>query len=238
MKRVLFLTGYTDNYLPILDPDGVDDTMGSVYETTLPSKLKYVEKHGYDFLSIRNFGQEKTPAPDEKFNNPTRDLGFIRITRTLQMLQFYDVVMWIDADSLLTNQDVSVDDIIGEHKEPFIASHDWSRTSYISSGNFIVQNTDKLDEFSEIFYNIAHAFPEEQSTINFIHSDPKNNGLIKIVDHKFLNSVPTREMYGECWNSRGNIICNWTDESFLLHLTGVTNKIRHQILTDYFGKFL
>ena len=154
------------------------------------------------------------------------------------MLQFYDVVMWIDADSLLTNQDVSVDDIIGENKEPFIASHDWSKTNYVSSGNFIVQNTDKLNEFSEIFYNIAHAFPEEQSTINFIYSKSQDNGLVKIVDHKFLNSVPTREMYGKSWEGRKDIVCNWTDQSFLLHLTGITNKTRHQILQDHFKAFL
>jgi len=238
MKNTLLLTGYTDSYRDIFDPNHKDDTIESVFDATLPSKLSYVKKHNYDIMCVRNFEGASGVEKNESFNNPTRDLGFARIAKTFQMLQFYDIVMWIDADSLITNQESSIENIIGDANQPFIASHDWSTKNYISTGNFIIQKTDGIQDFANAFYGIASNFPEEQSTVNWIYSNMNQSKHIKVVDHKYLNSVPSREMYSESWRGRKHIISNWKEGSFLLHLTGVDNKTRNRILKDYFGKFL
>tara|TARA_Y100000385_G_C12976699_1_gene586485 strand:- start:370 stop:1053 length:684 start_codon:yes stop_codon:yes gene_type:complete len=227
MKNILLLTGYTDNFRDLWDPDRKDDTIESVFDATLPSKLSYVKKHSYDIMCVTTF-----------HGDSPRELGFSRMIKTFKMLQLYDIVMWIDADSLITNQDCSVEDIIGEANQPFIASHDWSSKDYISTGNFIIQKTEGVDDLFKSFYEIANNFPEEQSTINWIYNNANQSKHIKVLDHKYLNSLPTREMYSDSWNGRPDIISNWEEDSFLLHCGGVSAKTKNKILRDYFGKFL
>tara|TARA_R110000824_G_scaffold113755_1_gene263754 strand:+ start:818 stop:1537 length:720 start_codon:yes stop_codon:yes gene_type:complete len=237
-KRTLLLTGTTDMYRDVFDPDHKDDTVESVFDVTLPSKQKYSKLHGYDIMCLRSFGVDNSIPSDDRFNNPTRDLGFIRVIRCLQMLNHYDIVFWIDADSLITKPSLSVDQILGGSDRVLTASHDWSTKSYVSAGNFILQRTENLQKFIDVFCSLGPHYPEEQSTFNAIFNNPELSSLINLLDHKFLNSVPTREMYGVSWDGRRDIISSWTNDSFLLHLTGVENRTRHDILKKYFGEFL
>jgi hypothetical protein len=55
-KRVLLLTGTSDVLKDTHYKD--DNSMEEVFDLTLPSKQKYVKKHGYDILSMRSFGYD------------------------------------------------------------------------------------------------------------------------------------------------------------------------------------
>lgn len=237
-KRVLIITGTTDKYRDSFDPEHKYATMESVFDVTLPSKQRYVQRHGYNIMCLRSFSPNSAIPSDDTFNNLTRDLGFSRVIECFRMLNWYDVVFWADADSLITNPEISIHDIIGENNSPFILSHDWSTTKYASTGNFIIQKTEYVAEFMESFCNVAKGFQEEQCTINHMWKDPLGSKMVSVIDHKFLNSIPTREMYGSSWNGRFDIISNWTPDSFLIHLTGVDNTTRHNILQNHFSDFL
>ena len=78
-KRVLVLTGTTDI---LRQPNETDCTMEEVFDLTLPSKQRYVKKHGYDLLSLRSFGKDKQNRFTEF------DLGFLRVLRTFEMLEY------------------------------------------------------------------------------------------------------------------------------------------------------
>ena len=100
-KRVLVLTGTTDI---LRQPNETDNTMEEVFDLTLPSKQRYVKKYGYDLLSLRSFGKDRQNRFTES------DIGFLRVLRAFELLENYDIVMWIDADSIITNHNFSIDD--------------------------------------------------------------------------------------------------------------------------------
>jgi hypothetical protein len=77
MKRTLIITGYTDSVRSI---DSTDNTMEEVFDITLPSKIKYAKKHGYDFLAMQSFGSDKSG------NYKDTDIGFLRALRTVRIL--------------------------------------------------------------------------------------------------------------------------------------------------------
>jgi hypothetical protein len=60
-KRVLLLTGTTDEGKGVWNhfTSKEDNDMQEVFDLTLPSKHRYVKKHGYDLLSLQSFGEDK-----------------------------------------------------------------------------------------------------------------------------------------------------------------------------------
>ena len=228
-KRVLLITGTTTI---LRAPDETDNFMEEVFDLTLPSKQRYVKKHGYDLMTLRSFGTDKKGIYNEK------DVAFLRIQRPLEMLEQYDIVMWIDADALITNEDLKIENFPLEPHITFYASYDWNGKTSMSTGNFIVQNTPNTEAFANTFYSLGKRFSSEQETINalFWGSDLKHT--IKPLEHKFLNAAPTVDMYKEAWATRPPIFAPWTKDAFLLHLTGCSNKHRIRMLNEYFKEYL
>jgi hypothetical protein len=230
MKRTLILTGYTDFIRPV---DSIDNTMEEVFDLTLPSKIQYAKKHGYDFLAMRSFGSDKT----NKYKDT--DIGFLRAMRTFEMLDYYDTVMWIDADSLITNLNYKIEDFLFPENYVFYASYDWLGTSTLSGGNFVIQNNEYTKDFLKDFYDFSKHYNEEQTTLNSMYFNLINKNYIKILEHKFLGSVPSIEDYTpSVWGKRPSPPHPWTPESFLVHLTGIGNKDRLNILSTIYKGYL
>ena len=227
-KRVLLLTGTTDI---IRSPTETDNTMEEVFNLTLPSKQRYAKKHGYDLLSLRSFGTDKK----NRYKN--EDIGALRVLRTIEMSEYYDVVMWIDADSIITNDNISINEFPLDNNFCFYASWDWNGRYSMSTGNFIIQPNQSMNYFETFFHQIRHNYNSEQETINVMYrNDPKN--IIKILDHKFLGSIPSKELYKDAWATRPPPFYPWTKDSFLLHLTGASNKKRIEMINEYYGEYL
>lgn len=234
-RRILVMTGTTDVLRDVHDPDHTDAFFEDVFDLTLPSKQRYVKKHGYDLCALRSFGKDV----DGRFDpNSPFWLGPMRILRALDMLQHYDVVMWIDADSVITNDNYKIDDFMPVVGKTFYASYDWHGTSSFSTGNFIVQRTELLDQFMGVFYGSVRNFIEEQQTLNAIYMGTPLSDTMHILDHRFLGSVPCREMYGVHWDGRPDIPYPWDENSFLAHVGGVRNKARLDILNTHFANHL
>jgi hypothetical protein len=227
-KRVLLLTGTTDM---LRSPTETDNTMEEVFNLTLPSKQRYAKKHGYDLLSLRSFGTDKK----NRYKN--EDIGALRVLRTIEMSEYYDVVMWIDADSIITNDNISINEFPLDNNFCFYASWDWNGRYSMSTGNFIIQPNQSMNYFETFFHQIRDNYNSEQETINVMYrNDPKN--IIKILDHKFLGSIPSKELYKDAWATRPPPFYPWTKDSFLLHLTGASNKKRIEMINEYYGEYL
>lgn len=233
-KRVLVLTGTTDI---LRQPNETDNTMEEVFDLTLPSKQRYVKKYGYDLLSLRSFGKDRQNRFTES------DIGFLRVLRAFELLENYDIVMWIDADSIITNHNFSIDDFQLDEDHCFYASWDWMNKASISTGNFIIQKTNITDQMFSAFLHVAKYVKDtnqwgwEQTTMNLIYRQTDLGNHIKVLDHKFLNSIPTRDMFIGKWGSRP-IPYPWTSDSFLSHITGICNNHRIEILTNSFKDYL
>jgi len=227
-KRVLLLTGYTD-----LNPISDDNTMKEVYDLTLPSKQRYADRHGYDLLSMRSFGIDK----NNRFQKT--DIGFLRADMAFEMLQYYDIVMWIDADSIITNLNYSIDDFLIEPEICFYASYDWNAKLTFSTGNFIIKRTTNTQKFISLFYELCQYFPQEQDTLNAIYFKTQFQSIMKILEHKFLGAIPSIDMLGQqLWRDRMPIVSPWTSDCFLSHLTGISNKDRINILNKFYKDYL
>jgi hypothetical protein len=118
----------------------------------------------------------------------------------------------------------------------FVASYDWMWKESFSTGNFIVQKTNNTDNLLELFYRIGPSFSSEQETLNIID---KNFSIgTKSLEHKYLGSTPSKQQYAQGWETRSEPVGVWNSESFLLHITGVGNARRIDILNTHFKNFL
>jgi len=234
-SRILMITGTTDM---LRSPTETDNTMEEVFNLTLPSKLRYVEKHGYDILSLRSFGK------DNKYGFEETDLGYLRVVRCFEMLEYYDSVMWIDADSLITNYNYSITDFEINSEHSFYASWDWVGKQTFSTGNFIVHRGNNFEELFSTFLHASKYVIEtkqwgwEQTTMNLVYRNTPLQKSIKILDHKFLGSIPSKQMYNGIWNGRNDPLYPWTKDSFLVHITGVPNKNRIDVINTSFKEYI
>ena len=235
-KRVLILTGTTDIKR---NPNEIDSTMEEVFDLTLQSKIKYAKKYGYDILALRSFGKDQNNV----FTNT--EIGFLRELRAFDMLKHYDVVMWIDADSIITNDNFSIDDFELDDDHCFYASWDWTGKLSFSTGNFIIKNAPSTEHMFKAFLSVGNYvkdnkhWGEEQTTMNIIMNSTSLGKNIKVLDHKYLNSIPGKNILGSIWGSdRPEPKFPWSNDSFLVHLTGISNTERINLIKTHFSRFI
>ena len=209
---------------------GCDKSMYDVLDLTIPSKQKYAAKHGYDFMSVRSFPGDAECGLEE------RHIGFQRTVLAFKLLRHYESVMWVDADSVITNFDYKIEDFINGD-ESYIASYDWMHKASFSSGNFIARKTPKTQEFFNYFLQISKMYLElivaDQGALNHIHSQYRDRNFINILDHKYLNGVPEFLVETDTWkndNNRTGIMVPWNEDHFLAHFTGTDNHERIQLI--------
>jgi hypothetical protein len=221
-QRILIITGYTDEFRTEISAS--DNTMADLVDLTLPSKQRYAKKHGYDLLSMCSLGYDIRGAfqPNE--------IGFQRALRSFEMLLSYDIVMWLDADSIITNDEYKIEDFMGDNNCIFYASYDWHGYSNFSCGNFIIKKTSNVENFINAFYSIGSSLSgpgrEEQNTLNIMYAHTHFRNEFKVLNHEFLSSIPSQEIYQTRWVAPVPIVGQWNERCFLAHLTGASNKSR------------
>jgi hypothetical protein len=230
-NKVLIITGTTDI---ITDHTSGELPFQVVANTTFSSKLNYANKHGYDFLSLNGFGTDKSGK-----YNPT-EIGYLRILRVFNNIENYDYIMWIDADALITNPNMTIEDFQIDHSI-FYCSYDWSGYYSLNTGNFILKNTPQTKLFIDAFYKISKNYnmPEEQATINAMYSIPNLKPAIKVLEHKFLNAVPSVDIVKkDIWGNKPSPPCPWKPGDFLVHATGLPNSVRVRIFNECFKNYI
>lgn len=236
-KRVLVVTG-AENI-----SKNKENKIEEMFNLTLPSKQNYANKQNYDFLIIRSFGIDK----ENKLQRTDNHLGFLRVIRCLEMLEYYDIVMWIDGDSIITNQNLNINDFNLDDDHCFYASWDWMhKTPYFnghyfhafSLGNFIIKNGKTLKEFTDTFLNSAKYFPDEQYCLNMLYAKTPLKNMIKILDHNFLGGVPEEVQNFSVWKDRPKLISPWNKNNFLCHFTGISNEQRIELMKNKFNNYL
>lgn len=247
-KKVLIMTGTTDclrekqislpDHMKFFQEESAssDPSMEEVFDITLPSKIRYAKKHRYDILTMRSFGEEPS------CNFLRHHIGFLRALRAFQMLSLYDVVMWVDADAVVTKENMPVEDFGLSSEHSLYVSWDWQWKQSFSTGNFILQRAPKTNDlfrtFLEVSQNFLSGFGEEQKTLNFIYRNTPLSSAIKILDHSYLNSVPKAAENTEVWRGRPPVLYPWDEFSFLAHITGMDNRNRIEILKKHFSENL
>jgi hypothetical protein len=227
-KRTLIVTGACETNPPVND-----DSIMSVLDISMKSKQSYAKKHNYDLICMRSFGSDSAGRYKDT------DIGFLRVLRVFDFLNHYDRVMWIDADAIITNDSYKIEDFELTDQHIFYASHDWMAYNVYSTGNFIIQKTEKFEAFKNIFFDVSthFKFKNEQDTMIALYRGNTVKSVMKMLHYKFLNSVPESNL----WNwpkDRPPIITPWAKDSFLVHFTGVTNKDRLECIQKHFKDYI
>lgn len=239
--------------IKVLVLTGSDKEMYSVLDLTIPSKLRYARKYGYDFMTLSDFME----YPTLNIKKSTIGIGFSRVIFAYQMLEYYDTVMWLDADSIVTNLNYSIDRFLTSEYGLYF-SYDWpvspdGSTGHVgfSSGNFIIQKTDKIQELFDVFINLGQQYLEDcgadQACLNAIYNRHHIGKHIKLLEHKYLGAVPLSIEETNTWksdlnrtgpNRRFTIPNPWNEDCFIAHLTGCSNEDRIDLLKNKFSKYL
>jgi hypothetical protein len=215
---------------------GSTPMMWEVLDVSLPPKYSYVQKHGYDIWVIRHWERfSKYHFLKHEENYMQKILGFLRPLVCFEMLEFYDIVMWIDADSTITNSEYKLEDITKDD-HCFYASYDWVWDRSFSTGNFILKKNENSQMFFEGFLETSKHFEDhsfqEQMTFNTMAGDSRYSNLIKTLDHDILNSVPKCIEETNSWINRDPIFKPWSENSFIAHITGSSYQDRIDIMKN------
>lgn len=132
----------------------------------IKSKNLYCKKHGYDFIE------------DETVYDNTRPIAWSKILLIKKYLPYYDYVVWMDADTMIMNDNIKLENIIQEHgnESEFLLTRDVSNK--INTGVIFV----KYSYLSFIFLDLIYSKIEfinteywEQDSFNYIYEKNEEN---------------------------------------------------------------
>lgn len=188
---------------------------------TVPNKMEYCEKHNYDF-------QYRA----EKFFYT--HIGFEKIHRVLELFEKenFDILYWCGADTLITNFDIKITDLIDDEHDFFICGD----ANGINADSFVIKNTPKARQlFQEVLdfqlnnnylYEKENRYLNEQETLDmFINNEYKD--ITKIYPQRVMNSY-NYDLYpishfGEQFKDKKDYLGNdgnWQPGDFLIHFPG------------------
>jgi hypothetical protein len=211
---------------------GSDNKMFDLLDLTLKSKIEYCTKHGYDLMVKKQWSD----ITELNFS-AEKNIGFVRVFTAFQMLSIYDLVVWIDADAFITNFDYKIEDIANSD-HCFFVSRDWvfdkdDINGTFNSGNFILKKTSQIESFFQSFAQVSQSYlnhvMQDQQALNHLYLSGMQSRNMKIVDKKYLNSVPELMFETETWKGRRPIANPWTKDCFIAHLTGALNEERIKV---------
>lgn len=171
---------------------------------TLPIIQQYSTSHGYSFMS--RFTDLKSP-----------DIVWMRMDTILDNIRKYDVVVHIDADCMITNPRISIEQILPDGFDSCM-SQDWNG---INDGFSAWMNTwNSVCAIRSIIEDRIH-YTSPQDAISRFH---RKSLKMHVFNQRETNSYMTNE-YGPIREES-----EWSREDFILHLPGIGNNRRVEIL--------
>jgi len=204
---------------------GYDDNMASVGDRCTRTHGDYARRNGFYHEVVRKYLPGTHPS-------------YQKILLIAERIPLYDCILWLDADSVVTNPDAfRPGSVVGACME---ISIDWCapvpddlRTLYVSCGNFVFYNTDAStrfletwDRYSQPYSTSRHGCWEQDGLQAAMRSSEWFNRQVFRRPRKTLNSVHRTCVNG---NFPSSAPMPWEPGDFLLHLTNVD---RNAILTS------
>ncbi len=158
------------------------------------NKKKYCIEHHYDFID------------DETCVDLSRDIQWSKIPVLKKYLPLYDYVVWLDADTYITNLNITVEsmlDIMGE----FSMMYEKDPWFWVNSGFMVLKNDEFCKSILEECYKHTGEICHEQGAIDMLYRINWNNSMfrIKILEHSCG--------FNQYWNT-------WKPGDFMIHFPG------------------
>lgn len=207
----------------------------SVYEslaeiTFHKNKVEYCKRHGYEAIQ--------------------KNSGFVHEIIGFEKIQFiYDLlndrsdldwVHWTGTDTLITNFNQKLEDIIDNtyHMVVCFDGNGMNVDSFLLKNSRIGRALMKwvLDNITEY---ANHYWYEQQALIDFYFKAPLGKDIIKALPQRVMNSY-IYDLYPE-WRNRPHVDHtgndgDWKEGDFMLHLPGTSLQQRIEIMTQFLSK--
>jgi len=215
-KKIAILTIVTnDNYF-------------KKYKDVFYTKKKYCENHNYYF--------EFHIIDTKKYSKSN---GWLKIIKLKEIIEKYDYVFMSDADVIITNNDIRLEDLILEYNlnnYMLLITTDWNS---INTGNILWRNCkETIDFINKILdvgdHKIRNSIQEPYKTIG-IYEQPTIIYLINSYEHirnnikiipqfklnSYLNNLPVSDKNNIITDIDSTINrCTWEPGDFLIHFAG------------------
>jgi hypothetical protein len=166
------------------------------------NKQAYCKTHGYDFFYI-------TESLD-----PSRPYSWSKIKAIEKILINYDWVFWTDADSLIMNPSIALENLIDDRYFLIICKQSDNKT--MNAGQFLIKNEPIGFDFLEEVYRpelIDKGF-YEQGAVNIVLSKRPFSKRVLCLHQRAMNSI-----WGALWG--GNCAdVHYHVGDFILHFMG------------------
>ena len=184
-----------------------------IADVTCENSKEYCKKHGYSLI--------KTIKSDYQ--------GFEKIEKAHDHLftEGYDVVLFMDCDSIITNHNIKVEDFLDDEHD-FYCTEDVNGTN---TGVFIVKATEWSFNFLHklLTYRNIDGITCEQNAIDW-WVETKGDERIKFLPHPSINSYKY-ELYPEhqgVTHEEGQ----WEKGDFILHIPAQSLEKRLQVMKE------
>ncbi len=212
-------------------------TNESVYRLASYNHWEYCRKNGYNYYEVNDFDKyphAKSSPHWYKFE----------VIRECLADQTCDWVLWIDMDAIFTNMETRVESFIQPEAEILMSKDDAGERCLWdygwNNGVILLRNTERVRKFvdtlcsawiSELFFVMQHAkivWFHEQSAMEWLFENVDEwNGICTQIPAKSFNSyIPERATVGNAWEP----------DDFILHLAGIHNDARLELLRALIGK--
>lgn len=205
--------------------------MDELTSMTWPNKEEYCKKHGYHGV----------------LQKQTWDyLGFDKIIFIKALLESdrYEWILWADNDTLFTNFDKKIEDVI-DNDFHFIVCADYGGD--VNAGVFLVKNSKEgreyIDHLSQKMYELApfnkFLFGEEQTALQKTYKEERWANTIKVIPQKIMNAYPYSGVYGHPngLNDWLGVNGDWQVGDFIIHIPGFGPDLFNKRL-EHFRKYI
>lgn len=164
------------------------------------NKEKYAKKHGYDVFIYHKLLDNTRPAPWSK------------IIAIQKHLADYDWIYWSDADSLIMNTDIKLENLIDEKFDLVISKECYY--GYLNTGSFLIKNSSWSHELLKRIYEqeqfiFQKSFWEQAALAHLLKIDESLLPHLKIVYQRVLNSNLNFTPAYECWYQEGDFVIHF-----------------------------
>lgn len=169
----------------------------------IENKRAYCEKHGYDFICCEEILDSSRAIPRSKI---------LLVLQTMENSD-YKWIFWTDADSLIMNYAIKLEQII-DNNYNFIISKDFN---VINSGQFLIRNCPWSQQFLLDVYAhtecVNHPWWENQAIILEFEQKAAIRSMTKVIPQRIFNSYPKEINSGELSTA-------YQHGDFVLHFAG------------------
>ena len=208
-----------------------DDNYKDLANISIPNKIEYASKHGYDLFYFDTEIDKSRPPQWSK------------IKAVEYLLNDYEWVWWIDIDALVINMDIKLEEIIDNNYDIIFTENKYS---VISNGSSFYKNSNLSKKFLHECYTLnreilrdvnVNVFDHEQQPMRKLYQhDLEYNKKIKLIPERVCNSYwytynQSVLQYYPNWNNEENI---YKDGDFVVNFCGRTKEERIDIMKNFF----